>query len=38
VAGTLDIAAPTLHSHLRKAEERLLADLFDATPRREPGD
>jgi len=38
VADTLDIAAPTLHSHLRKAEERLLADLFDATPRREPGD
>lgn len=29
VAETLDIAAPTLHAHLRKAEGTLLADLFD---------
>ena len=29
VAETLDIAAPTLHAHLRKAEGSLLADLFD---------
>lgn len=29
VADTLDIAAPTLHAHLRKAENSLLAELFD---------
>ena len=29
VAATLDIAASTLHAHLRKAEGSLLADLFD---------
>jgi len=28
VASVLDISAPTLHAHLRKAEEQLLADLF----------
>ena len=32
VADALDISAPTLHGHLRKAEERLLADLFEPTP------
>ncbi len=31
VAETLDIAAPTLHAHLRKAEGSVLADLFDET-------
>jgi PAS domain S-box-containing protein len=38
VADSLDIAAPTLHGHLRKAEAGLLADLFggDAAGR-EPG-
>ena len=29
VATALDISAPTLHGHLRKAEATLLADLFD---------
>ncbi|MFC3960213.1 histidine kinase N-terminal 7TM domain-containing protein [Halovivax cerinus] len=29
VAAVLDISAPTLHAHLRKAEEQILADLFD---------
>lgn len=29
VAETLDITAPTLHAHLRKAEDTLLAELFD---------
>lgn len=29
VAESLDISAPTLHSHLRKAEETLLSDLFE---------
>jgi len=29
VAETLDISSATLHSHLRKAEQSLLADLFD---------
>jgi len=29
VAETLDISAPTLHAHLRKAEGSLLEDLFD---------
>ncbi|MEF8786596.1 MAG: histidine kinase N-terminal 7TM domain-containing protein [Haloarculaceae archaeon] len=29
IAETLGITAPTLHAHLRKAEARLLADLFD---------
>jgi len=29
VARSLDVAAPTLHGHLRKAEQTLLADLFD---------
>ncbi len=29
VANTLDIASPTLHAHLRKAEGTLLAELFD---------
>lgn len=29
VAATLDISSPTLHSHLRKAEGSLLADIFD---------
>jgi len=28
VASVLDISAPTLHAHLRKAEEQILADLF----------
>lgn len=28
VASVLDISAPTLHAHLRKAEEQVLADLF----------
>ena len=28
VAAALDIAPPTLHAHLRKAERRLLASLF----------
>lgn len=32
VADSLDISAPTLHSHLRKAEETLLADLFEREP------
>ncbi|WP_324760116.1 histidine kinase N-terminal 7TM domain-containing protein [Haloarcula sp. GH36] len=32
VAETLDIAAPTLHAHLRKAEGTLFADLFDREP------
>jgi PAS domain S-box-containing protein len=30
VAASLDLAAPTLHGHLRKAEHQLLAALFDA--------
>ena len=30
VATVLDISAPTLHAHLRKAEEQILADLFDS--------
>jgi predicted DNA binding protein/PAS domain-containing protein len=34
VADGLDISAPTLHAHLRKAEETLLADLFDDRPTR----
>ncbi len=29
VAEALDIAAPTLHAHLRKAQATLLAELFD---------
>jgi PAS domain S-box-containing protein len=29
VAETLDVAAPTLHAHLRKAEARLLSELLD---------
>lgn len=29
IAETLDISAPTLHAHLRKAEDSVLADLFD---------
>jgi PAS domain S-box-containing protein len=29
VAAVLDISAPTLHAHLRKAEGQILADLFD---------
>ncbi|SHG56839.1 histidine kinase N-terminal 7TM domain-containing protein [Halobaculum gomorrense] len=29
VAAVLDISAPTLHGHLRKAEEQILTDLFD---------
>jgi PAS domain-containing protein len=29
VADTLEITAPTLHAHLRKAESSLLAELFD---------
>ena len=29
VAESLDITSPTLHSHLRQAEQSLLADLFD---------
>ncbi|MFC6974887.1 histidine kinase N-terminal 7TM domain-containing protein [Halomicroarcula sp. GCM10025709] len=29
VAATLEITAPTLHAHLRKAEGALFADLFD---------
>nr|WP_283102384.1 helix-turn-helix domain-containing protein [Haloplanus sp. XH21] len=29
VAAALDIAPPTLHAHLRKAEHRLLASLFE---------
>jgi hypothetical protein len=29
IAETLGITAPTLHAHLRKAEARLLTDLFD---------
>jgi PAS domain S-box-containing protein len=29
VAETLDISSATLHSHLRKAEDSLLSDLFD---------
>jgi hypothetical protein len=29
VAATLDVAAPTLHAHLRKAEERLISELLD---------
>ncbi|MDS0279169.1 helix-turn-helix domain-containing protein [Halomicroarcula sp. S1AR25-4] len=33
VASTLDISAPTLHGHLRKAEARLLTDLFDGDRR-----
>ncbi|MFB6256673.1 MAG: histidine kinase N-terminal 7TM domain-containing protein [Haloplanus sp.] len=34
VAESLDISAPTLHAHLRKAEDGLLADLFDEMPAR----
>jgi hypothetical protein len=36
VAETMDIAPPTLHAHLRKAEQSLLGELFDsdARPRR----
>lgn len=34
VANTLDISAPTLHAHLRKAESSLLAELFDREKRR----
>jgi len=30
VAETLDISSATLHSHLRKAEQSLLTDIFDA--------
>jgi PAS domain-containing protein len=30
VADSLDIASPTLHAHLRKAQDSLLSDLFDA--------
>ena len=30
VAEALDISSATLHSHLRKAEESLLADIFDS--------
>ncbi|MFB6296269.1 MAG: histidine kinase N-terminal 7TM domain-containing protein [Halobacteriales archaeon] len=29
IADTLDITPPTLHAHLRKAEDTLLAELFD---------
>jgi predicted DNA binding protein len=29
VAATLDIAPSTLHAHLRKAQETILAALFD---------
>jgi PAS domain S-box-containing protein len=29
VAGVLDISASTLHAHLRKAENQIMADLFD---------
>ena len=32
VASVLDISAPTLHAHLRKAEEQVLADLFEPEP------
>lgn len=38
IAQTLDIAAPTLHAHLRKAEGTLLAELFDREPDRLRGD
>jgi PAS domain S-box-containing protein len=31
VAETLDISSATLHSHLRKAEGSILADMFDAS-------
>ncbi|WP_423745518.1 bacterio-opsin activator domain-containing protein (plasmid) [Haladaptatus sp. SPP-AMP-3] len=31
VAGALDIASPTLHYHLRKAQHQLLGALFDET-------
>lgn len=31
VAAALDISAPTLHAHLRKAEASLFAELFDPT-------
>lgn len=34
IAEMLGIAAPTLHAHLRKAENRLLGHLFDTVSRR----
>ncbi|MFC7074926.1 histidine kinase N-terminal 7TM domain-containing protein [Haloarcula halophila] len=34
VADTLDITAPTVHAHLRKAERTLFADLFARKPER----
>ena len=35
VAETLDISAPTLHAHLRKAEDALLGELFEPERRSE---
>jgi len=32
VADLLDVAAPTLHAHLRKAEGALFERLFDSRP------
>ena len=31
VAESIDISSPTLHKHLRRAEERLFEEMFDAT-------
>ncbi len=33
VAETLDISAPTLHGHLRKAEDAILGELFETDHR-----
>jgi PAS domain-containing protein len=38
IAETLDISAPTLHAHLRKAEDSLLSELFDQERDRPRGD
>jgi len=29
VAGSLEVSSPTLHSHLRRAEDRILSEFLD---------
>ncbi|MFC7026535.1 bacterio-opsin activator domain-containing protein [Halomicroarcula sp. GCM10025710] len=36
LADSLDVASPTLHNHLRKAQQALLTEFFTETPSRRP--